>query len=97
MSGDYSIPFKSGFQGYARADYTYSTEWRRYGNTQPGTPYYDPRLKPIPAYGLLNLRLGTQFRAFDVSLFVNNVTNSAPDLDAQQPAARTTTPRTGRT
>jgi iron complex outermembrane receptor protein len=81
VSGDYSIPVRAGFQGYARADYTYTTEWRRYGDTQPGTPYYDPRLKPIPAYGVLNLRLGTQFDAFDVSLFVDNVTNSAPDLE----------------
>lgn len=81
VSGDYAMPLKVGFQGYARADYTYTTEWRRYGDTQPGTPFYDPRLKPIPAYGVLNLRFGTQFDAFDVSLFVDNVTNSAPDLE----------------
>ena len=81
LSGDYAAPLTAGVQGYFRADYTYSTEWRRYGVTQPGTPYYDPRLKPIPAYGLLNFRLGTQFNAFDVSLFVDNVTNSAPALE----------------
>ena len=30
---------------------------------------------------MLNLRLGTQFDAFDVSLFVDNATNSAPNLE----------------
>jgi len=80
-SGDYSLPLTTGFQGYARADYTYTTQWRRYGDTDPGTPFYDPRLAPIPAYGVLNLRLGTTFDAFDVSLFVDNLTNSAPDLE----------------
>jgi outer membrane receptor protein involved in Fe transport len=29
---------------------------------------------------VLNLRFGTQFDAYDISLFVNNVTNAAPDL-----------------
>ncbi len=81
LSGDYSMPLSASLRGYARADYTYTTEWRRYGDTQPGTPNYDPRLKPIPAYGVLNIRLGTQFDDFDVSLFVDNLTNSAPDLE----------------
>jgi outer membrane receptor protein involved in Fe transport len=81
LSGDYAMPLASGVQGYFRADYTYTTEWRRYGTTDPGTPYYDPLLKPIPAYSLLNIRFGTQFKEFDVSLFVDNLTNSAPDLE----------------
>jgi outer membrane receptor protein involved in Fe transport len=80
LSGDYAMQFTAGYRGYARADYTYSSEWDRYGVTDPGTPSYDPRLKPKPAYGALNLRLGAQFDAFDVSLFVNNLTNAAPDL-----------------
>ena len=81
MSGDYALPITSAYQGYGRADYTYTTQWRREGDTQPGTPYYDPRLKPIPAYGVVNVRLGTRFDQFDVSLFVDNLTNSAPDLE----------------
>ena len=80
LSAEYGMPLAAGHHGYARADYTYSSEWRRYGATDPGTPYYDPRLKPIPAYNVLNLRFGTQFDAYDISLFVNNVTNAAPDL-----------------
>ena len=80
LSTEYTRPLAAGYRGYARADYTYSTEWRRFGVTDPGTPSYDPRRKPTPAYSVLNIRLGTQFDAFDVSLFVQNLTDAAPDL-----------------
>ena len=81
LSGEYTIPLAAGYQGYARADFTHTTEWRRYGGTDPGTTSYDPLLKPIPAYSVLNVRFGTQFDRFDVSLFVENLTNSTPDLE----------------
>jgi iron complex outermembrane recepter protein len=81
LSAAYNVPIGQRYNGYARADFTYTTQWRRFGVTDPGTPYYDPRLKPIPSYNVLNLRFGTQFDGFDVSLFVENVTNSAPALE----------------
>jgi outer membrane receptor protein involved in Fe transport len=80
LSGDYTLPLMARYRGYARADFTYSAEWRRFGVTDPGTASYDPRQKPTPAYSVLNLRLGTQFDAFDVSLFVKNLTNANPNL-----------------
>jgi iron complex outermembrane receptor protein len=80
LSGEYTWPLAAGIRGYARADYTYSSEWRRYGVTDPGTPSYDPRRNPTPAYDVVNIRLGTQFKGLDVSLFVKNLTNAAPDL-----------------
>ena len=81
LSGEYVVPAAGGRQGYARADYTRTSEWRRTGNLDPGSGSYDSRLKPIPAYGVLNLRLGARINSIDVSLFVNNVTDSAPQLE----------------
>jgi outer membrane receptor protein involved in Fe transport len=80
LSANFARPLTSRYLGYARIDYTWSSEWRRFGATDPGTASYDPLLKPTPAYNLLNLRLGTQFRDFDLNVFVNNLTNSAPNV-----------------
>jgi iron complex outermembrane receptor protein len=84
LSGEYALPLSSGRQGYVRADFTHTSEWRRVDNLDPNSPRYDPRLLPIPAYNVLNLRLGARFdEQFDVSLFVHNLTNSAPALELQ--------------
>jgi len=80
LSTEYAAPLASGRLGYARFDYTFTSEWRRYGVTDPGTASYDPRRTPIPAYGIVNARLGVRLDALDVSLFVDNITNAAPDL-----------------
>ena len=80
FSAEYTLPLATGRNAYARADYNRSTEWRRYGDTDPGTTAYDPRLKPIPAYDVLNLRFGARFGNFDLSAFVQNVNDRAPAL-----------------
>jgi outer membrane receptor protein involved in Fe transport len=80
LSAEYSTRLASGQRVYVRADDTYSTEWRRYGPTDPGSSSYDPRLQPRPAYNLLNLRVGAQLSGFDVSFFVQNVMDAAPDI-----------------
>ena len=80
LSAMYTIPFGGERSGYARVDYNRSTEWRRNGTTDPGTPYYDPRLLPIPTYDVLNLRFGARLSGVDVSVFVNNVQDRAPHL-----------------
>jgi len=79
LSGEYSLPIGS-YQGYLRADFTHTSEWRRVGNEVSTSPLYDARRKPIPAYSLLNARLGARFDKLDVSLFVQNVTNARPAL-----------------
>jgi len=79
LSGEYSLPIGS-YQGYLRADFTRTSEWRRVGNEVSTSPLYDARLKPIPAYSLLNARLGARFDKLDVSLFVQNLTNARPAL-----------------
>ncbi len=80
LSVEYTLPLTAGHRGYARADYTYTTEWRRFGIDEPGTPNYDPLLQPIPAYGVLNLRVGERFGGVDVSLFVQNASDAKPAL-----------------
>ncbi len=83
LSGEYVMPLASGRQAYARADFTHTSEWRRVDNLDPNSPRYDPRLQPIPAYNVVNLRLGARFSEIDLSLFVQNLTNAAPGLDLQ--------------
>jgi len=80
LSGMYHVPFSGTSQGYVRVDYNRSSEWRRTGDLVPTAPFYDPRLQPIPAYDVLNLRLGARFGGFDVSLFVQNLQDRAPSL-----------------
>jgi len=79
LTGEYTLPIGA-YQGYARIDYTWSAQWRRVAEQVPTDPFYDPRLKPTAAYGLLNLRLGVQFGGWDVSIFGQNLTNEAPQL-----------------
>ena len=44
-------------------------------------PFYDPRLQPTEAYAITNFRLGARIDSYDVSLFVQNLTNEAPRLE----------------
>ncbi len=80
LSGEYTQPFGN-LQGYVRADLTHTAQWRRVGNQDPNSPLYDPRLLPIPAYNLVNARMGVRVNKFDFSLFVQNLTNSRPALE----------------
>ncbi|MBS0614717.1 MAG: TonB-dependent receptor, partial [Proteobacteria bacterium] len=101
LSGEYSLPI-GGYRGYVRADFTHTSQWRRVDDQVPTSPLYDPRLKPIPAYGVLNARLGARFDKLDVSFFIQNLTNARPALylfagsyyDPQDWQARTLRPRT---
>jgi iron complex outermembrane receptor protein len=81
VSAEYTLPLAAGRVGYARVDYTYTTQWRRFGTDEYGTPSYDPLLQPIPAYGVCNLRVGARFGRFDVSAFVQNLGDAAPALE----------------
>lgn len=81
LSGEYHGSLGSAQQAYLRLDYTHTSEWRRTGQTDPASQGYDPLLTPIPAYGVLNLRLGSRFQGYDVSFFVNNLTDAAPALE----------------
>jgi len=81
LSGEYVLPLAAGKRAYARADLTRTSQWRRVGNLDPGTPFYDSRLKPVPAFSVVNLRVGARFSDIDLSLFIQNLTDAAPALD----------------
>ncbi len=81
FSGTYSAPISDRTEGYVRADFTRTSRWRRVANLDPNSPLYDPRLLPIPAYSIVNLRVGARLDDFDLSLFVQNLTDKAPALN----------------
>ena len=81
LSGEYVLALTGAYQGYLRTDFTHTSEWRRVGNQDPNSPLYDPRLLPIPAFNVVNMRLGARFSGFDVSFFVQNLSDSQPALD----------------
>ena len=63
---------------------------------------YDPALLPDPATNVLNFRMGLRFDRFDVSLFMNNVFDTHPQLSYEHTnpgdkrfSAVTLRPRTG--
>ena len=66
-----------GLQSYARFDFQFIGE----GPSQDPRVYgYDPALTPTEETKMLNLRLGTLLGQWNLSLFVDNVTNDEPVL-----------------
>jgi outer membrane receptor protein involved in Fe transport len=80
LSGQYDFHLFAGRRFYARADYTHSTEAREGGVTDLRSGSYDPLLRPVEAYSVVNARLGVDLAGADVSLFINNLTDSDPEL-----------------
>lgn len=79
LSGQYDFALGAN-DAYVRSDYTYASEFRRTGSTDPGSVNYDPMVGPRPETHLVNARAGLRFGAADISLFVNNLLNAHPDL-----------------
>ena len=82
LNGQYTQPVGDG-EFYGRADFSYTSH-----NSKPvdvNSPLVDPALPRAPATSQLDLRVGGRFSTsgkteFDLSLFVNNVTNEQPLL-----------------
>ena len=82
LNGQYTQPVGDG-EVYGRADFSYTSH-----NDTPinlNSPLVDPALPRSPATSQLDLRVGGRFSRggkteFDLSLFVNNVTNEQPVL-----------------
>jgi outer membrane receptor protein involved in Fe transport len=76
---DFNLFRDHGF--YVRADLTHSSTERAAGVTSPTSSTYQPLYKSVQSYSVLNTRLGTRvLGGGDLSVFVNNLTNSHPDL-----------------
>jgi iron complex outermembrane receptor protein len=68
---------------YLRADFTHTSEDRRTAAMVQGDPAYDPLLSPVPAYSILNTRIGFRVVGVDAALFMDNATNAHPFLTTQ--------------
>jgi outer membrane receptor protein involved in Fe transport len=80
LSGQYDFHLFGDRRFYVRTDYTHSTEARQAGMTDPSSASYDPLLRPVGGFSVVNARVGMDLLGADVSLFVNNLTDAAPDL-----------------
>ncbi len=83
LSGQYFYQVMGKYDAYLRADLAYRSEESEEGNTDPSNPRYNPDLRPNPSYTTLNMRAGIQVNDFDISLFIDNVTNQDVLLNAQ--------------
>ena len=76
---DFTLLQKQPF--YIRADLTHRSTERAAGTTSPTSSTYQPLNRSVEAYSVLNARFGAHvLGGGDLSLFVNNLTNSHPDL-----------------
>ncbi|WP_044564493.1 TonB-dependent receptor [Azospirillum sp. B4] len=76
--GEGEFPVNENVVGYLRADYSFASK-NIQQNTQ-GTYGYDAGLYALGATNYLSLRAGARFSGLDLSLFVDNVTNSTDVL-----------------
>jgi iron complex outermembrane recepter protein len=84
LSGNYETPITAAMTGYLWAEDAYhSRNSGPFSNDIPGGVSYAPNNVANPATNLLNLRSGVKWDKYDVSLFVNNVLNSNPNLYKQ--------------
>ncbi len=68
----YDFEIGDAMKAYARLDY----RWQEgYPTAVTGTPAYSPDSSDVPAQKNVNLRLGFEYREFDVSLFALNLTD----------------------
>ncbi len=76
----YERPVLGDRNGYARLDYTYHSKGLINPVTDPQNGGYDPAALPAPPTNLVNLRSGVRWSGYDVSLFIDNLTNADPHL-----------------
>jgi outer membrane receptor protein involved in Fe transport len=89
VSAQYDFGAFGGRDFYARTDVTHSSEQRRVGETDPNSPSFNEDLEPVEAYSIVNARIGMLLAGVDVSLFVNNLTDEQPSLNAVNSSALT--------
>ena len=84
FSGTLGVTYEAAVFGdhhaFIRADYTYHSGSLNTPVTDAANGGYDPTAINAPATSFLSLRSGVRWSGYDVSLFVDNVTNAHPDL-----------------
>jgi iron complex outermembrane receptor protein len=91
LSGNYNVPLTGEITGYLWAEDGYHSQSPGpFSNQIPHGVSYAPINVPNPATNLLNLRSGLKWDKYDLSLFVNNVLNSHPNLYKQAPSQTST-------
>jgi outer membrane receptor protein involved in Fe transport len=91
LSGNYEVPIAGEITGYLWAEDAYhSRNTGPFSNDIPHGVSYAPNNVANPATNLLNLRSGLKWDRYDVSLFVDNVLDSHPNL-YKQVASQTST------
>jgi outer membrane receptor protein involved in Fe transport len=73
-------PVFGGRDGYFRIDGIFQSEGLINPVTDPQNGGYDPAALPAPSTFQLNMRGGVRWDRYDISLFINNVTNTHPEL-----------------
>jgi outer membrane receptor protein involved in Fe transport len=82
VSAEYDFSITDSKAGYFRVeDIFHSENSGPYTYQHPDAYNYDPTLVPNPGTNQLNIRTGTRFAGFDISLFGTNLLNSHPQLD----------------
>lgn len=81
---DYNFHAFGGREGYVRLqDRFQSRNNGPYLFQNVNASVYDPQLQSNPSINQLDLRLGTAWSSFDVSLFINNLLDVRPQIAAQ--------------
>jgi outer membrane receptor protein involved in Fe transport len=80
LSGDFRYPIADRTY-YVRADYTYRSKEGRTGATDPRSFSYDPNQPVNQGYTIVNGRAGVELGDLDLSLYVNNMFNAAPQIN----------------
>ena len=84
FSGDYNYRLSEGSGLYLHLDWSHHSAERQAGQTAAVNPNYNPLILTTGAYSQSDVRLGTRFlnSSIDLSLFVNNLGDSRPLINA---------------
>jgi iron complex outermembrane receptor protein len=74
LGGQYDFELGNRYNGYLRADYQFASGY--HSGLGPGTSGYAPDTYNSPETRFVSARAGVTFTNWDLSLFVNNLTNS---------------------
>lgn len=79
LGANYEMAVGSG-SAYLRGDYQYKSAGAQTTATDPATNSYDPGALRLAALHFASLRLGWRYHVFDLSAFIDNITNDRSAL-----------------